>query len=113
MKELLSKRHGALESGFKMSKIKNLTINADAVVDGFNITESANIKKGMLGGSLVEANVTGDKGEGVLYNSLIYDRTWEQTANPTEISQLSVKGVRAVNVTSQGNIENEIGRAHV
>lgn len=106
VKELLSKRHGALESGFKMSKIKNLTINADAVVDGFNITESANIKKGMLGGSLVEANVTGDNGEGVLYNSLVYDRTWEQTANPTAISQLSVKGVRAVNVTSQGTIEN-------
>lgn len=106
VKELLGKRHGALESGFKMSKIKNLTINADAVVDGFNITESANIKKGMLGGSLVETNVTGDKGEGVLYNSLVYDRTWEQTANPTAISQLSVKGVRAVNVTSQGTIEN-------
>lgn len=106
VKELLGKRHGAFESGFKMSKIKNLTMNADAVVDGFNITESANIKKGMLGGSLVETNVTGDKGEGVLYNSLVYDRTWEQTANPTAISQLSVKGVRAVNVTSQGTIEN-------
>ena len=106
VKELLSKRHGALESGFKMSKIKNLTINADAVVDGFNITESANIKKGMLGGSLVETNVTGDKGEGVLYNSLVYDRTWEQTANPTKISDFTVKGVRAVNVTSQGTIEN-------
>lgn len=104
--ELLSKRHGALESGFKMSKIKNLTINADAVVDGFNITESANIKKGILGGSLVEANVTGDKGEGVLYNSLVYDRTWEQTANPTKISDITVKGVRAVNVTSQGTIQN-------
>ena len=106
VKELLSKRHGALESGFKMSKIKNLTINADAVVDGFNITESANIKKGMLGGSLVETNVTGDKGEGVLYNSLVYDRTWEQTANPTKISDITVKRVRAVNVTSQGTIEN-------
>lgn len=106
VKELLSKRHGALESGFKMSKIKNLTINADAVVDGFNITESANIKKGILGGSLVEANVTGAKGEGVLYNSLVYDRTWEQTANPTKISDFTVKGVRAVNVTSQGTIEN-------
>ncbi len=106
VEELLSKRHGAFESGFKMSKIKNLTINADAVVDGFNITESANIKKGMLGGSLVETNVTGDKGEGVLYNSLVYDRTWEQTANPTKISDFTVKGVRAVNVTSQGTIEN-------
>ena len=106
VKELLGKRHGALESGFNMSKIKNLTINADAVVDGFNITGSANIKKGLLGGSLVEANVTGDNGKGVLYNSLVYDRTWEQNANPTAISQLSVKGVRAVNVTSQGTIEN-------
>lgn len=106
VKELLSKRHGAFESGFSMSKIKNLTMNADAVVDGFNITESATIKKGLLGGSLVETNVTGDNGKGVLYNSLVYDRTWEQTANPTAISQLSVKGVRAVNVTSQGTIEN-------
>lgn len=110
VKELLGKRHGALESGFKMSKIKNLTINADAVVDGFNITKSANIKKGLLGGSLIECNVNGkvagNNGEGVLYNSLVYDRTWEQNANPTAISQLSVKGVRAVNVTSQGTIEN-------
>lgn len=110
VKELLSKRHGAFESGFSMSKIKNLTMNADAVVDGFNITESATIKKGLLGGSLIECNVNGkvagNNGEGVLYNSLVYDRTWEQNANPTAISQLSVSGVRAVNVTSQGTIEN-------
>lgn len=110
VKELLSKRHGAFESGFSMSKIKNLTMNADAVVDGFNITESATIKKGLLGGSLIECNVNGkvagNNGEGVLYNSLVYDRTWEQNANPTAISQLSVSGLRAVNVTSQGTIEN-------
>lgn len=103
--DLLSKRHGAFESGYSISKIKNLTIDADAVVDGFDITASAQLRKGLLGGALVECNVTGT-GEGVLYNSLVYDRNWEQTAKPSAISQLTVSGVRAVNVSSQGIIEN-------
>lgn len=103
--DLLGKRHGAFESGYSMSKIKNLTIDADAVVDGFDITASAQLHKGLLGGALVECNVTGT-GEGVLYNSLVYDRNWEQTAKPSAISQFTVSGVRAVNVSSQGTIEN-------
>lgn len=103
--DLLGKRHGAFESGYSMSKIKNLTIDADAVVDGFDITASAQLRKGLLGGALVECNVTGT-GEGVLYNSLVYDSNWEQTAKPSAISQLTVSGVRAVNVSSQGTIEN-------
>lgn len=103
--DLLGKRHGAFESGYSMSKIKNLTIDADAVVDGFDITVSAQLRKGLLGGALVECNVTG-KGDGVLYNSLVYDSKWEQTAKPSAISQLTVSGVRAVNVSSQGTIEN-------
>ena len=103
--DLLGKRHGAFESGYSMSKIKNLTINADAVVDGFDITASAQLRKGLLGGALVECNVTGT-GEGVLYNSLVYDSNWEQTAKPSAISQLTISGVRAVNVSSQGTIQN-------
>lgn len=103
--DLLGKRHGAFESGYSMSKIGSLTMNADAVVDGFDITASAQLRKGLLGGALVECNVTGT-GEGVLYNSLVYDRNWEQTAKPSAISQLTVSGVRAVNVSSQGTIEN-------
>lgn len=103
--DLLSKRHGAFESGYSMSKIKNLTIGADAVVDGFDITASAQLRKGLLGGALVECNVTGT-GEGVLYNSLVYDSNWEQTAKPSAISPLTVSGVRAVNVSSQGTIQN-------
>lgn len=103
--DLLSKRHGAFESGYSMSKIKNITINADAVVDGFDITASAQLRKGLLGGALVECNVTGT-GDGVLYNSLVYDSKWEQTAKPSAISQLTVSDVRAVNVSSQGTIEN-------
>lgn len=103
--DLLGKRHGAFESGYSMSKIKNLTIGADAVVDGFDITASAQLRKGLLGGALVECNVTGT-GEGVLYNSLVYDSKWEQTAKPSAISQLTVSGVRAVNVSSQGTIQN-------
>lgn len=103
--DLLGKRHGAFESGYSMSKIKNLTIDADAVVDGFDITASAQLRKGLLGGALVECNVTGT-GDGVLYNSLVYDSKWEQTAKPSAISQLTVSGVRAVNVSSQGTIQN-------
>ena len=103
--DLLSKRHGAFESGYSMSKIGSLTMNADAVVDGFDVTASAQLSKGLLGGSLVECNVTGT-GDGVLYNSLVYDSKWEQTAKPSAISQLTVSGVRAVNVSSQGTIQN-------
>lgn len=103
--DLLSKRHGAFESGYSMSKIGSLTMNADAVVDGFDVTASAQLRKGLLGGALVECNVTGT-GEGVLYNSLVYDSNWEQTAKPSAISQLTVSDVRAVNVSSQGTIEN-------
>lgn len=103
--DLLSNRHGAFESGYSMSKIGSLTMNADAVVDGFDVTASAQLRKGLLGGSLVECNVTGT-GEGVLYNSLVYDSNWEQTAKPSAISPLTVSGVRAVNVSSQGTIQN-------
>lgn len=103
--DLLGKRHGAFESGYSMSKIKNLTIDADAVVDGFDITVSAQLRKGLLGGALIECNVTGT-GEGVLYNSLVNDSIWEQTAKPSAISQLTVSDVRAVNVSSQGTIQN-------
>ena len=103
--DLLSKRHGAFESGYSMSKIGSLTMNADAVVDGFDITASAQLRKGLLGGALVECNVTGT-GDGVLYNSLVYDSKWEQAAKPSAISQLTVSDVRAVNVSSQGTIEN-------
>ena len=103
--DLLGKRHGAFESGYSMSKIGSLTMNADAVVDGFDVTASAQLRKGLLGGALVECNVTGT-GEGVLYNSLVYDRNWEQTAKPSAISSLTVSGVRAVNVSSQGTIQN-------
>ena len=103
--DLLGKRHGAFESGYSMSKIGSLTMNADAVVDGFDVTASAQLRKGLLGGALVECNVTGT-GEGVLYNSLVYDSKWEQTAKPSAISPLTVSDVRAVNVSSQGTIEN-------
>lgn len=103
--DLLGKRHGAFESGYSMSKIGSLTMNADAVVDGFDITASAQLRKGLLGGALVECNVTGT-GDGVLYNSLVYDSNWEQTAKPSAISTLTVSGVRAVNVSSQGTIQN-------
>lgn len=103
--DLLSKRHGAFESGYSMSKIGSLTMNADAVVDGFDVTASAQLRKGLLGGALVECDVTGT-GEGVLYNSLVYDSNMEPPAKPSAISQLTVSGVRAVNVSSQGTIEN-------
>ena len=103
--DLLGKRHGAFESGYSMSKIGSLTMNADAVVDGFDVTASAQLRKGLLGGALVECNVTGT-GEGVLYNSLVYDSKWEQTAKPSAISPLTVSDVRAVNVSSQGTIQN-------
>ena len=88
--EILSKRLGTLESD-KHSTINGLSITADAVVDGFEVTGTTTVDAGVLSTSVVVTkNVTGTNG--TLYNSLV-DGT---------------VSCPAVNVTATGSITNTL-----
>lgn len=89
---LLSKRKGMLEATSR-SSLQNVTLGADAVVDGFVVNVTAAVNKGVLSTSVVNGSVTG-QADGVLYNSLALG---------------SVTGVKAVNVTATDSIDNVTG----
>ncbi len=99
--ELLGKRKGLLEATNR-SSLNNVTIAADNVVDGFLVTGTTNVNKGMLSTSIVEEAVTGTS-EGWLYNTLV-------TGDGTTSGYVS--DVKAVNVTATGRIENVAGSAN-
>lgn len=87
--DLLGKRKGMLEATSR-SSLQNVTLGADAVVDGFVVNETAAVNNGVLSTSVVNGSVTGQadvtgQTDGVLYNSLALG---------------SVTGVKAVNVTA-------------
>lgn len=90
--DLLGKRKGMLEATSR-SSLQNVTLGADAVVDGFVVNGTAAVNSGVLSTSVVNGSVTG-KADGVLYNSLALG---------------SVTGVKAVNVTATGSIDNVTG----
>ena len=95
VEDLLAKRKGLLEATNR-SSVKNVAINADGVIDGFVVADTANVNDGVLSTSIIENDVTGTK-DGLLYNSLVLgDGT---TAHPGNVS-----GVKAVNVTASGKI---------
>ena len=111
--DLLSQRAGTLERvSHDRSGIEHLMLNADVVVDGFQIPRNDSIEgsitlnKGMLATSLTTVPVTGTA-EGVLYNTLVYDHRLDN-AHRTEIfsSPVSVRDVRSVNVTAVGTVED-------
>ena len=91
--DLLTQRKGLIE-GTRFSTLEgNTTINAvGSVVDGFRITGTPAINNGCLSSSIVN-NTDGVTGEanGILYNTLVYG---------------DVNGVKAVNVTATGSIDN-------
>lgn len=90
--DLLGKRKGMLEATSR-SSLQNVTLGADAVVDGFVVNGTAAVNKGVLSTSVVNGSVTG-LADGVLYNSLALG---------------SVTDVKAVNVTATGSIDNVTG----
>lgn len=81
--DLLSKRKGMLVAASR-SSLENVTIGADGVIDGFEITGKPVVNAGVLSTSIVNNGVEGAAG-GLLYNSLVLG---------------SVNAVKAVNVTS-------------
>lgn len=87
--DLLGKRKGMLEATSR-SWLQNVTLGADAVVDGFVVNGTAAVNSGVLSTSVVKNDVSGSGATpGVLYNSLALG---------------SVTGVTAVNVTATGTI---------
>lgn len=87
--DLLGKRKGMLEATSR-SSLQNVTLGADAVVDGFVVNGTAAVNSGVLSTSVVKNDVSGSGATpGVLYNSLALG---------------NVTGVTAVNVTATGKI---------
>lgn len=100
VESLLGKRKGMLEATSR-SSLRNVTLGADAVVDGFVVNGTAAVNSGVLSTSVVKNDVSGAT-SGVLYNSLVLgDGTAEHPGN--------VSGVTAVNVTATGSIDNVTG----
>lgn len=87
--DLLGKRKGMLEATSR-SLLQNVTLGADAVVDGFVVNGTAAVNNGVLSTSVVNDSVTG-QADGVLYNSLALG---------------NVTGVKAVNVTATSDLKN-------
>ena len=85
--DLLAKRKGMLEATNR-SSLGTVTIGADGVIDGFEVTGTATVNAGALSTSVVKNDV-GGAAAGLLYNSLVLG---------------NVSGVKAVNVTATGEI---------
>ena len=93
---LLGKRKGMLEASNR-SSLGTVTIGANGVIDGFEVTGAATVNDGALSTSVVTGSVNG-KAAGLLYNSLVLG---------------NVSGVKAVNVTATGTIESVTGNNRV
>lgn len=99
--DLLGKRKGVLESTLR-SSLADVTVGADAVVDGFVIEGATAVNDGgVLSTSVVENDVTGTAG-GLLYNSLVL-------GDGTDAHQGNVSTVKTVNVTATGTINGAAG----
>lgn len=92
---LLGKRKGMLEAT-NHSSLGTVTISADGVIDGFEVTGTAMVNNGVLSTSVVKNDV-GGAATGLLYNSLVLD---------------NVSGVKAVNVTATGSIADVTGNGN-
>jgi len=95
--DLLDKRVGLLERDSRSELNGGLVISGEnSVVDGFEVNVSPVINKGILSTSVVTKDVTGIAG-GILYNTLVKG---------------SVSGVKTVNVTATGVIEDVEGNGN-
>ena len=101
--DLLTKRKGMLEAT-NHSSLGTVTISADGVIDGFEVTGAATVNAGALSTSVVKNDVSG-AAAGLLYNSLVVgDGTTEHPGN--------VSGVTTVNVTATGSIADVTGNGN-
>lgn len=96
--DLLAKRKGLLEGTRFSTLAGNTTINAvGSVLDGFRITGTPNINNGCLSTSIINNTNVSGLSTGLLYNTLVYG---------------NVDGVKAVNITATGSIDNVNGNAN-
>lgn len=104
--DLLTKRKGMLEAT-ERSSLENVTIGADGVIDGFEVTGTTTINNGVLATSIVKNDVTRANDApigvtGLLYNSLVLgDGTTDHPGN--------ISDVKTVNVTATGTIADVTG----
>ncbi len=104
--DLLTKRKGMLEAT-ERSSLENVTIGADGVIDGFEVTGTTTINNGVLATSIVKNDVTRANDApigvtGLLYNSLVLgDGTTDHPGN--------INDVKTVNVTATGTIADVTG----
>lgn len=87
--DLIGKRRGVLESN-RRSTLGSISINANSVVDGFEITGTASVNDGILSTSIADNGVSGRE-NGMLYNTFVTG---------------DVADVKAINVTATGSTEN-------
>lgn len=87
--DLIGKRRGVLESN-RRSTLGSISINANSVVDGFEITGTTSVNDGILSTSIADNGVSGQK-SGMLYNTFVTG---------------DVAGVKAINVTATGSTAN-------
>lgn len=100
VEDLLTQRKGLIEGTRFSTLAGNTTINAEgSVLDGFMVTGTPAINNGCLSSSIVNNNTDGvtGKADGILYNTLVYG---------------DVNGVKAVNITATGSIDNVNGNAN-
>ena len=87
--DIIGKRNGVLESN-RRSTLGSISINANSVVDGFEITGTASVNDGILSTSIADNGVSG-KESGMLYNTFVTG---------------DVADVKAINVTATGSTAN-------
>lgn len=87
--DLIGKRRGVLESN-RRSTLGSISINANSVVDGFEITGTASVNDGILSTSIADNGVSGRE-NGMLYNTFVTG---------------DVADVKAINVTATGSTAN-------
>lgn len=96
--DLLTQRKGLIEGTRFSTLAGNTTINAvGSVLDGFRITGTPNINNGCLSTSIINNTNVSGLSTGLLYNTLVYG---------------NVDGVKAVNITATGSIDNVNGNAN-
>lgn len=116
-KAILAQRLGIVEEANWRSTIKDLTVSANSVVDGVQVSKDGKIyltNGGILSTSVVLSNkdIEGktENDNGLLYNSLVYADP-NATATDAEGKSAGVikKNVTTVNVTTCGTMEAEPG----
>lgn len=116
-KAILAQRLGIVEEANWRSTIKDLTVSANSVVDGVQVSKEGKIyltNGGILSTSVVLSNkdIEGkvENDNGLLYNSLVYA---DPNATETDAEGISAgvikKNVKTVNVTTCGIMDAEPG----